>query len=650
MKDHKNQVSYMKQVGSQAETGRSRMRRLTAAAVGIVGLATATVSTGATLSPAAAEISQNGEVTWGVYGLDTDTETDRIKSHVFAIEQIGNRVYVGGKFTETRPDAAGAPVAQPYLAAFDATTGDFISSFNPQLESAVYSLQASPDGSRLFVGGEFRSIDGDTQARGLAALDPITGSVDTTWRSKVTNVSGARGVVHSLTINGGQLYLAGRFDQVGGESRPLHVTEKVGRVAVADGTADTTFSTDVEGGAVWGVAVAPDGSRVYLAGYHDLVDGDPAGADFSVLDATDGSLIPGFSNTGGNSSNPNRWYGQDIVAVGDFVFWGGSEHIVRVFRASDGTLVREHSTDRGGDFQDLEVVGDRVYASCHCYTNHLADFNYWPTRPNVPATVAVTPVKYVAAYSALTGEHLPSFSLDASATQAGVWAIHGGTDGCLWVGGDLSRITTVAGNDRAVGGFAKFCDGDGGDSIAPGQATGLTQTRAENHKVVIRWGAATDNIGVDHYEVSRDGSVIGTKTGGVSTYWFTDANLDSGTTYNYSVVAVDLAGNRGEAVTLDADTTGTPPDAGPEAPTGLRSTFQDRSRIVLNWNSVPGADSYVIQRFDGTEFADIGTKTGRWYTDRTVVAGTAYTYRVLAVDAAGLRSAPSAEVEVSTLP
>ena len=351
-----------------------------------------------------------------MYGLDTTTETDAIASQVFAIEQIGNRIYVAGKFLEARPDANGTPVAQPYLAAFDATSGALIPSFRPQVESPVYALAASPDGTRLFVAGEFRSINGNANAKGLAALDPVTGAVDTTWQAKVANASGARPFVKSLTIAGDQLYLAGRFDQVGGGRQPLHTTEKLARVSVATGAVDTTLSADIDGGAVWGVAVAPDASKIYLAGYHDRVDGNPAGADYAVLDAVTGRFIPALSAHPNNSSNVDRRYGQDVVAVNGLVFWGGSEHVLRVYRASDGALLHSHSTDRGGDFQDLEVVGDRVYGTCHCYTNTFADYDYWLTRNSNPFGVVKAPIKYVAAYSALTGDYLQGFLLDASAT------------------------------------------------------------------------------------------------------------------------------------------------------------------------------------------------------------------------------------------
>jgi fibronectin type 3 domain-containing protein len=612
---------------------------------------------GATVAiPALAEISANAEITWGVYGLDGDTETDTIASQVFAIEQVGDYVYVGGKFLEARAQSTGAAVAQPYLAAFHAETGSFAASFQPAVNGPVYALQASPDGSRLFVGGEFTSIGGDGEARGLAALDPVTGAVDTTWRAKVTDSGGAVGVVHSLTISGQQLYLAGRFNRIGGGTQPLLTTEKVGRVALSDGIADPTLSTDIDGGAVWGIAVAPDGSRIYLAGYHDTVGGDTAGADYAVLDAANGSLFASMSDIGGNSSNSGRWYGQDVVAVGDYVFWGGSEHIVRVFRASDGALVREHSTDRGGDFQDLEVVGDRVYASCHCYTNHYADYDWWTRTNPIPNNVAVTPIKYVAAYSAVTGEHLPSFALDASAARAGVWAIHGDDDGCLWIGGDVSRITTVAGNDRAAGGFAKFCPGDGGDSRAPHSPPNLTQTRSENQKLVIRWDAAYDNIGVASYEVSRDGAVIGTVASGWSAqYWFTDSNLEPATAYRYEVVSIDAAGNRSAPSGLDAATAGAVPGGDTEAPTEPGNPTQTRSelrKIVLRFDASTdnvGVDHYEVSR-DGAAAGTVAatTATQHWYVDPGLEAATTYSYGVTAVDAAGNRST-TAELSAVTV-
>ena len=90
-------------------------------------------------------------------------------------------MYVGGNFTTVQKGAAATgadKVAQPYLAAFNATTGDYIRSFRPVLNNQVKSLAALPDG-RLAVGGEFTSVGGAARA-GLVVVNPTTGALDTT--------------------------------------------------------------------------------------------------------------------------------------------------------------------------------------------------------------------------------------------------------------------------------------------------------------------------------------------------------------------------------------------------------------------------------------------------------------------------------------
>jgi hypothetical protein len=57
-----------------------------------------------------------------------------------------------------------------------------------------------------------------------------------------------------------------------------------------------------------------------------------------------------------------------------------------------------------------------------------------------------------------------------------------------------------------------------------------------------------------------------------------------------------------------------------------------------------------VQRDDGAGFSDIANPGGVWFTDLTVVAGTSYSYRVVAVDALGQQSPPSVVLVVSTLP
>lgn len=78
----------------------------------------------------------------------------------------------------------------------------------------------------------------------------------------------------------------------------------------------------------------------------------------------------------------------------------------------------------------------------------------------------------------------------------------------------------------------------GSDTTAPGPPANLTGTAAAGH-VDLSWGPATDDVGVTGYRVLRDGAQIGTATG--TTY--SDTTVQSSSTYQYTVVAVDAAGN-----------------------------------------------------------------------------------------------------------
>ena len=60
----------------------------------------------------------------------------------------------------------------------------------------------------------------------------------------------------------------------------------------------------------------------------------------------------------------------------------------------------------------------------------------------------------------------------------------------------------------------------------------------------LSWTPATDNRGVTNYEIYRDGQLLAT-TGNVTS--FSDTTVDPQTTYQYTVKALDAAGNRSSA-------------------------------------------------------------------------------------------------------
>lgn len=88
------------------------------------------------------------------------------------------------------------------------------------------------------------------------------------------------------------------------------------------------------------------------------------------------------------------------------------------------------------------------------------------------------------------------------------------------------------------------------DRTAPTTPGNLRVTSTGLNTASLAWNASTDNIAVTGYRVSRNGGAPTT----VTTLTFNDTGLTAGTTYNYSVVAIDAAGNASTAATVTAST------------------------------------------------------------------------------------------------
>ncbi len=161
-------------------------------------------------------------------------------------------------------------------------------------------------------------------------------------------------------------------------------------------------------------------------------------------------------------------------------------------------------------------------------------------------------------------------------------------------------------------------------------------------RVELAWPAATDDLGVASYEVSRDGTVLGTTTATA----YTDNAIAPSTTYSYSVVAIDGGGNRSDPVSAPVTT---PDDAAaPSKPSGLTAKPQSSPRRVkLSWSASTddvGVTGYRVYR-EGVVIATVGSMN---YTDSAVASRTKYRYAVSALDAVGNESPLSSTVKVTT--
>lgn len=580
-------------------------------------------------TPASAELSSTPTTSWGVSGLATGTRADTIKSQVWAIEQIGNRLYVGGRFTHVTNGAT--TISRPYLAAFNATTGEYLSEFNPQLNNAVFALEAAPDGSKLFVGGSFNRVEG-SYTSALVALDPVDGSLDS-WSGRV----GGYSLVRNLDLVGDNLYASGSFSKVK-SSAGTNQAWRVGRWDWRTGIHDSSWLPVVTGGSVWGIAASENADRVYLAGYFTEVNGAPSPGGFKAIKASNAQNATGVQDFKINTANVSRQYAYDVVTVNGLVFVGGSEHYVQVLNESDLSLRKFHISRPGrGDYQDLEVVGDRVYAGSHSgQETHIESANgvlWWGTPPAGQSDAPVTgsgPNSWVTAFSANTGEHQGSFVPNINSTGPGVWAIHGTSNGCVWFGGNIVRAAGVTQHN-----MTRLCDGGGGTDTERPSTPGrpIVGTIGAN-SVQLSWNASTDNVGVAGYRIfdNNTGAVVldvagtsGTATG-----------LAAGT-YQLYTKAYDAAGNLSYRSGFSSVTIGGNNDTErPSAPRRLVVTG-DANSATLTWlastDNVGVVGYRVFNQAGNVVVADV---TGTTATV-SLSPGT-YTFYVKAYDAAGNQS------------
>ncbi|PED40603.1 lytic polysaccharide monooxygenase [Bacillus cereus] len=185
------------------------------------------------------------------------------------------------------------------------------------------------------------------------------------------------------------------------------------------------------------------------------------------------------------------------------------------------------------------------------------------------------------------------------------------------------------------------------DTEAPTIPTNLKAT-AGITKVNLKWTASTDNVGVSHYNIYRNGEKLPETTSELN---FEDVNLQANTEYTYQVTAVDMAGNESEKSAPIKVKTKELPEIDTEAPTapsGLHSMGETATTVDLMWTASTdnvGVDHYEVYR-DGKRVHDNVSETR--FTDSDLQPNTEYTYTVKAVDAAGNVSEASNVLNVKT--
>lgn len=475
------------------------------------------------------------ELRAGVVGVleEGDSEPE-IDSRVQAIAQIGDTIYIGGKFAAVEQGRSGPTTPQPYLAAFDRATGEWIDTFRPVVDGPVWDMVVAPDG-HLVIGGQFSQVGGEPSA-GVARLDPLTGALATDWQVSVRLTCDGglpceqRPLVRTLDVHDGWLYLGGNFSRVVDRTRDSSAG-RIARVSLVDGLHDRTNFRPLINLPVFDIDATT--SRVYVVGMFTIVNGEPREA-VAVLRPHDGSLVPGMGASVPTTPLIDRRYQQAILEVGQNVWRGGSEHNIHVHRRSDHAFVRGWITARrGGDAQAIASDGATVFVGSHVDSHIFTDATTWPTLTGYSR---VSQARWVSAFDARTRTQLRDFVIEANSAEGeGAWELFIDSAGCLWIGGDFIGGSVIAGRRNYAAGFMRTCPLD---SVAPSTPTGVRVSASGARRTLVWNPASDDRGGAVTYEVLRHDRVVAHTS---ATTW---TDIGGTSTARYFVRTVDAAGNR----------------------------------------------------------------------------------------------------------
>src|SRR4051812_29901853 len=472
----------------------------------------------------------------------TDSPVWQTNASVQGLTVAASKAWAGGRFTSVRPPGAAlgtSEVAQAYLAAFDQGTGALDSSFAPVLNDQVYAVAATADGSRIFVGGDFTTVNGVTRNR-IAAFDTATGALVATWKPSVSYR------VKTIAVSGNTVYFGGSFGLVNGQDRP--------RLAAV--TADTgtllPFAPAVNGD-VYAVDATDDGSKVYAGGQFSQVNGTSQNTVTS-LDPTTGAVLP-FPGASAvpppNGSCTTRV--KSIDASGDTVYFGNGGDGGGCF---DGTWAVDIATNTLkwknqclGATEAVKVVNGWLYKGSHAHDCANQGAGGFPQGFD---------------YRFLLSEKLSDGSLgpwypntDAdpnSVTNVGPLAFAtNGND--LWAGGDFLHVNGVA--QQGLTHFTNAAPG-----AAPAKPAKLLPYSVQPGVVQIHFPTVVDNDDSTlTYRLLKgfSNTTIATWTA-KSTPWdrpwlsYTDTSSAPGESTNYRVEVTDgvtaVRGNYSDPITV----------------------------------------------------------------------------------------------------
>jgi hypothetical protein len=468
---------------------------------------------------------------------------------------VGDIVYATGSFAYTWP--SGQPnngtnrTPRENLLAYNITTGA-LTSFHHVLNGQGLAIAVTPDRTKLIVGGEFTTVDGQSRNR-VAVFDVATGALNSTIRPSMD------ASVRAITASNSTVWLGGSFSTANGVART-----RLAAYSLTDGSL-RSWAPTAGSYLVSALVLTPDQTEVVVGGRFTTLNGVAAyglGAVGAVAGDTKpyavNQVIKDYTNGAGIESLTTD--GQLVYGTG---FAYGAGNFEGTFAVVPNTGQIRWLEDCHGDTYSAVGIGQVVYTVSHSHdcrwigafpetnprTWHRAlAFTTYATGTNKG------PDNYGWNFN---GQPAPSllhwYPTLTSGTVTGqnqaAWSVTGNTNYVALAG----EFPTV--NGVAQAGLTRFAlRALAPNKRAPIVSSGLTPTltRLGGGSVKVQWQATwdMDNASLTYY-VYRDGNMttpVYTTTAN-SNFWtlptltWTDSGLTPGSTHSWVLRAYDPLGN-----------------------------------------------------------------------------------------------------------
>lgn len=487
--------------------------------------------------------------------------------YVWAQTTIGTTVYAVGQFTNVRP--AGAAVGtqltpRSNVLAYNITTGQLIGSFAPAVNGVVKSIAASADGSRIYLGGSFSTVNGQDR-HSIAALDAKTGALVPGFAPSI----GGSGV-YALTVLGDTVYAGGLFTQANGVARQNLAAFDAGTGALRAWAPATDLQVDA-------MVAADGGAKVVIGGRFYQVN-SAVQRGLAALDPASGAVlawqVPSVVKNGmssGAGAGKAGIFGLSADATGVYgTGWVYADvatgNLEGVFAAEAATGAVRWIADCHGDHYGVFSTGTTVYTTSH--THQCETVGLW--NEQTPRTFRYAEAYTAAARGVLTRSSsvsniyqdwsgtpspapynwFPDFTVGTTSGlgQAGLSVT--GAAGFISVGGEFGSV-----NNQLVQGLTRFAVTPAGGAKQGPRIPSANWTPTASSPLP---GTARISVGANWdrddttltYELRRAGSAAVVASASVASSWWNlpqvalmDETAPAGSQQTYTVTVKDAAGN-----------------------------------------------------------------------------------------------------------